>query len=94
MEDKYLKFLKLEEENATSYYWEETKRENRAPYPLPLTADYWRGYADAATNALAAYAGPTDLDLLLACPHSVVTESHLGEELTCLSCGETIGASE
>jgi hypothetical protein len=26
-----------------------------------MTADYWRGYADAVANALAAYAGPTDI---------------------------------
>ncbi len=64
MKDNYLKFLEQEEKHAAAYWAEELTRENREPAPLPLSADYWRGYADAATNALAAYAGPTDLETI------------------------------
>lgn len=62
MQDQFLNFLEQEEKHAAAYWAEELRRENRNPAPLPLSADYWRGYADAATNALAAYAGPTNLD--------------------------------
>jgi hypothetical protein len=59
--DKFLAFLQWEESNATQYHAEELARDNRRAVAIPMTADYWRGYADAVANALAAYAGPTDI---------------------------------
>jgi hypothetical protein len=65
MTDQFLAFLQWEETNATQYAAEELARDNRPAVALPMTADYWRGYADAVANALAAYAGPTDLDEIM-----------------------------
>jgi len=65
MTDKFLAFLQWEERNATAYYEEELLREKTGDYDGTIHAlgsDYWSGYADAVANALAAYAGPTDID--------------------------------
>ena len=68
MEDKFLKFLEQEEKHAHAYYLEELRATGGTI--SADSADYWRGYADAASNALAAYAGPTDLETI-----------YLGQEL-------------
>jgi hypothetical protein len=60
-EKTFREFLEWESENALNYYAEELRREHRQPVALPLSADYWAGYSDAVSNALAAYAGPTDI---------------------------------
>ncbi len=60
MTDKFLKFLQWEEENASAYF--EQEKQGEPTGRLHYTSDYWRGYADAVANALAAYAGPTDID--------------------------------
>jgi hypothetical protein len=65
MTDKFLAFLQWEEANSTLYAVETLRRENRPAVAIPMTADYWRGYSDAVANALAAYAGPTDIDEIM-----------------------------
>lgn len=63
-EKTFLEFLQWEEENARQYYEEELAKEKAAGYAnalLSMSREYWAGYADAVSNALAAYAGPTDI---------------------------------
>lgn len=70
MTDQFLAFLQWEEKNATAYYEEELLREKTGNYDGTMHAlgsDYWQGYADAVTNALAAYAGPTPLETCDGC---------------------------
>ena len=64
MQDEFLAFLQWEETNATQYHAEELAKERAAGYGdalLSMSREYWAGYADAVANALAAYAGPTDI---------------------------------